>query len=75
MALPGLIILPMSDLEAIMEKLPALGLEDTKRVGRAVLDHLEELDDIAAYDQAKSETGGTESLDSVLKRYLKTPGA
>jgi hypothetical protein len=65
----------MSDLETIMERLNVLSLEDTKRVGRAVLNHLEELDDIAAYDQAKTEAGAAESLDSILRRYLQTPEA
>jgi hypothetical protein len=65
----------MSDLEIIVEKLRALGLEDTKRVSEAVRDHLEELDDIAAYDSAKANKEETESLESVLKRFPNSPGA
>jgi hypothetical protein len=65
----------MSDLELIVQKLRALGVEDTKRVSEAVREHLEELDDVAAYDAAKKNTEETESLESVLKRYPTSPGA
>jgi hypothetical protein len=53
----------------IMQKLRALGLEDTKRVSNAVREHLEELDDIVAYDAAKANVEETESRDSVVKRH------
>jgi len=65
----------MSDLEVIMKRLRALGLEDTKRVKEAVREHLEELDDIAAYQASKANSEDSESLESVLKRYPKSPGA
>ncbi len=65
----------MSDLEIIVEKLRALGLEDTKRVSEAVREHLEELDDIKAYDTAKASSEETEPLESVLKRYPNSPSA
>jgi hypothetical protein len=65
----------MSDLEIIVEKLRALGLEDTKRVSEAVREHLEELDDIKVYDAAKASGGETEPLESVLKRYPNSSGA
>ncbi len=65
----------MSDLEIIVEKLHALGLEDTKRVSEAVREHLEELDDIKAYDVAKANSEETELLESVLKRHPNSPGA
>jgi hypothetical protein len=45
----------MADLDTILRKLDLLGLEDTKRVGEAVRAHLEELDEIAAYDAAKAK--------------------
>ena len=61
----------MSDVETILHKLQHLDLEDTKRLGQAVRDHLEELDDIAVYDAAKSKNEEIESLDDVLSRYAK----
>jgi len=63
----------MADLETILQKLDLLGVEDTKRVGEAVREHLEELDEIAAYDAAKAKNEPTESLDTVLGRYSKEP--
>jgi hypothetical protein len=65
----------MSNLEIIVEKLRALDLDDTKRVGEAVREHLEELDDIAAYDAAKAASEATEPLDSILKRHPNSPDA
>ena len=59
----------MSDLEAILQKLVLLGLEDTKRVGEAVRAHLEEMDEIAAYDAAKASDEPVESLETVLAHY------
>ncbi len=59
----------MSDVENILKKLRELGLEDTKLIGQAVRDHLEELDEIVAYDDAKGRTEEIESLDAVLARY------
>jgi hypothetical protein len=61
----------MADIDSILKKLGLLGVEDTKRVAKAVLDHLEELDEIAAYDAAKSTKEPAESLDTVLGRYSK----
>jgi hypothetical protein len=55
----------MSDLEIIVQKLRTLGLEDTKKINEAVREHLEELDDIAAYDAAKANVEETEPLESV----------
>jgi hypothetical protein len=65
----------MADLENILQKLDLLGVEDTKRVAEAVREHLEELDEIAAYDAAKSNGEPTESLDAVLSRYSKPKNA
>jgi hypothetical protein len=59
----------MSDVETILVKLQKMGLEDTKMIGQAVRDHLEELDEIAAYDRAKTKDEEIESLDAVLARY------
>ena len=59
----------MSDIESILQKLQQMGLEDTKLVGQAVRDHLEELEEIGAYDEAKSKDDEIESLDAVLARY------
>jgi hypothetical protein len=64
----------MSDLELIVEKLRALGMEDTKAVSKAVREHLEELDDVAAYDEAKANTEPTDSLETILKRHSQPPG-
>jgi hypothetical protein len=61
----------MADLDTILQKLDFLGIEDTKRVGEAVRAHLEELDEIAAYDAAKAKDEPSESLDTVLGRYSK----
>jgi len=62
----------MSEVEGILKKLQDLGLEDTKVIGQAVRDHLEELEEIAAYDEAKGKDEEIESLDAVLSRYPKT---
>jgi hypothetical protein len=62
----------MSDVENILRKLQELGLEDTKLIGHAVREHLEELDEIAAYDDAKGKNEEIESLDAVLARYAPT---
>jgi hypothetical protein len=59
----------MSDIESILQKLQQMSLEDTKRVGQAVRDHLEELEEISAYDEAKAKDDEIESLDAVLARY------
>ena len=61
----------MSDVESILLKVHQLSLEDTKLIGQAVRDHLEELDEIDAYDSAKSKNEEIESLDAVLARYSK----
>lgn len=61
----------MSDVESILKKLQQLGLEETKLIGQAVRDHLEELDEIDAYDAAKGKDEEIESLDVVLSRYSK----
>jgi len=61
----------MADVDNILKKLGLLGVEDTKRVAKAVREHLEELDEIAAYDAAKAKKEATESLDTVLSRYSK----
>ena len=63
----------MAELDTILEKLDLLGLEDTKKVGDAVREHLEELEEIAAYDTAKANDEPTESLDAVLSRYPQQP--
>jgi hypothetical protein len=65
----------MSDVEMIMQKLRVLGWEDTKILSEAVREHLEELDEVKAYDAAKASSEGTESLESVLNRYPAPPGA
>jgi hypothetical protein len=65
----------MADLDSILQKLGLLGVEDTKRVGEAVREHLEELDEIAAYDAAKAGNEATESLDTVLARHPKLKSA
>jgi hypothetical protein len=59
----------MGDVEAILKKLGELGLEDTQLIGQAVRDHLEELDDVLAYDAAKGKNEEIEALDAVLARY------
>ncbi len=59
----------MSDVESILKKLNELGVEDTKLIGQAVRDHLEELEEITAYDKAKNTSEEIESLDAVLARY------
>ena len=59
----------MSDVESILVKLRNLGLEETRLVGQAVRNHLEELDDAAAYDEAKARDEEIESLDVVLARF------
>ncbi len=59
----------MSDVESIVKKLQEMGLEDTKLIGQAVRDHLEELDEIGAYDNARAKQEEIESLDAVLARY------
>ena len=61
----------MSDVERILDKLRQLGSEDTKLIGHAVLEHLEELDEIEVYDAAKTGDGAIESLDAVLSRFPK----
>jgi len=61
----------VSDLNTILQKLDLLGLEDTKRVGEGVSAHLEEMDEIAAYDAAKASDEPVESLETVLARYSK----
>jgi len=61
----------MSDVENILLKLQQLGLEDTKLIGQAVREHLEELDEIEAYDAAKGKDEEIEALDAVLSRYSK----
>ncbi len=61
----------MSDVESILKKLQQLSLEDTKLSVRAVRDHLEELDEIHAYDTAKAKDEEIEALDMVLARYSK----
>jgi hypothetical protein len=61
----------MADVDNILKKLGLLGVEDTKRVAKAVREHLEELDEIAAYDEAKAKKEQSESLDTVLRRYSK----
>lgn len=53
----------------IMERLRVLGLEETKLVSKAVRKHLEELDDVAAYDEAKAQPEEGEVLESVVKRF------
>ena len=63
----------MSDVEMIMQKLRVLGLEETKIVREAVREHLEELDEVKAYDAAKAGADETESLESVLRRYPSAP--
>ena len=65
----------MSEVESILKKLQALGLEDTKLIGQAVREHLEELDEIGAYDEAKGKNEEIESLDAVLARYAPSKTA
>ena len=65
----------MSVVESILTKLQQLGLEDTKLIGQAVRDHLEELDEIDAYDTAKAKDEEIEALDVVLARYPKSKPA
>jgi len=65
----------MADLDNILQKLNLLGVEDTKRVAEAVREHLEELDEIAAYDAAKAKNEATDSLETVLSRYPKPKNA
>jgi hypothetical protein len=59
----------MNNVESILKTLRELGLEDTKLIGQAVREHLEELDEIGAYDEAKGRSEEIESLDAVLARY------
>jgi hypothetical protein len=61
----------MSDVDSILQKLNRLDAEETRRVAEAVREHLEELEDIAAYDKAKSKDEPAEPLDDVLRRYSK----
>ena len=65
----------MSDVDSILLKLQQLGLEETKLIGQAVRDHLEELEEITAYDAAKTKDEEIESLDVVLARYAKPKSA
>lgn len=65
----------MSDVDSILLKLQQLGLEETKLIGQAVRDHLEELEDVAAYDEARTTKEEIESLDAVLGRYAKSKNA
>ncbi len=74
-AIIGDVLTLMKDVDNILKKLGLLGAEDTKRVAEAVREHLEELDEIAAYDAAKAKNEPTESLDTVLSRYSKTKSA
>jgi hypothetical protein len=62
----------MAELDIILQKLDLLGLEDTKQVAEAVREHLEELEEIAAYDAAKAQDEPTESVDTVLAPYTKS---
>ena len=61
----------MSNVDSILQKLNRLDAEETRRVAEAVREHLEELEDIAAYDKAKAKDEPAESLDTVLARYSK----
>jgi hypothetical protein len=61
----------MSDVDSILQKLNRLDAEETRRVAEAVREHLEELEDIAAYDRAKAKDEPAEALDAVLQRYSK----
>jgi len=61
----------MSDVDQILHKLKLLGVEDTKLISKAVSEHLEELDEITAYDAAKATDEEVESFDAVLERYSK----
>ena len=65
----------MSEVDQILHKLKLLGVEDTKLIGQAVSEHLEELDEIIAYDAAKSTDEEVESFDAVLARYPKSKTA
>ncbi|HEX4139594.1 MAG TPA: hypothetical protein VHY09_04555 [Candidatus Methylacidiphilales bacterium] len=65
----------MKDVDSILKKLQELGLEDTKLIGQAVRDHLEELEEVAAYDEAKSKDEEIETLDAVLARYSTNPAS
>jgi len=65
----------MSDMEFILQKLHFLGLEDSKTIREAIQEHLEELEEIAAYDAAKASGEPTESLGEVLARYPKAKNA
>jgi hypothetical protein len=65
----------MSDVEMIMDRLRVLGLEETKLVSKAVREHLEELDDVAAYDEAKAQPEEGESLESVVQRFSPPPAS
>jgi hypothetical protein len=65
----------MSEVENILQRLRGLGLEDTKLIGQAVRDHLEELDEIEAYDSAKGKDEEIESLDAVLACYSQPKSA
>jgi hypothetical protein len=65
----------MSDVDSILKKLDRLDVEETRRVAEAVREHLEELEDIAAYDKAKAKDEPAESLDTVLSRYSKSKKA
>ncbi len=61
----------MSDVDQILHKLKLLSVEDTKLIGKAVSEHLEELDEIIAYDAAKATKEEVESFETVLARYSK----
>jgi hypothetical protein len=61
----------MSTVDSILQKLNRLDVEETRRVAEAVREHLEELEDIAAYDKAKAKDEPVESLDAILGRYSK----
>ena len=63
----------MSDVESILKKLQGMGLEETKLIGQAVRNHLEELDEVAAYDEARAKNEEIEALDVVLARYANPP--
>jgi predicted DNA-binding protein len=65
----------MSDTDFILQKLRSLGMEESKVIREAVQEHLEELEDIAAYDAAKASGEPTESLEAVMARYPKAKSA
>jgi hypothetical protein len=43
----------VSTFETLLEQLSSLGKKDARRAARAIKERLEELDDIAAHDEAK----------------------